>query len=154
MRFGSLPECFIAHSFPFSLFYIIFLRYAPFPDKKNSKIRISLSPPCRRIFTVFCYYAPNGSLLRVSQNGNNRSFPNVLRAFKKRAQATFYHFAATPPIFSSFRFLSVLATVLTVPYSLTAILLPKNARTPAGRANLRQVRKLLRSLRFLAAAAI
>ena len=47
----------------------------PFPDKGNSKIRISLSPPCRRIFTVFCYYAPNGSLLRISQNGNNRGFP-------------------------------------------------------------------------------
>lgn len=31
-------------------------------------------------------------------------FPNVLRAFKKRAKAAFFHFAATPPIFSSFRF--------------------------------------------------
>lgn len=31
-------------------------------------------------------------LLRVSQNGNNRGFPNVLCAFKKRAQATFYHY--------------------------------------------------------------
>lgn len=31
-------------------------------------------------------------------------FPNVLCAFERRAQAAFYHFAATPPIFSSFRF--------------------------------------------------
>lgn len=45
-------------------------------------------------------------------------------------------------------------TFLSVPYALTAILLPKSARTPAGRANLRQVRKRLLILRFLAAAAI
>lgn len=42
-----------------------------------------MSPPCRRIFTVFCYYAPNGSLLRVSQNGNNRGFPNRIARFQK-----------------------------------------------------------------------
>lgn len=37
---------------------------------------------------------------------------------------------------------------------LDSVLLPKSARTPAGRANLRQVRKRLLILRFLAAAAI
>ena len=45
-------------------------------------------------------------------------------------------------------------TFLSVPYALTAILLPKSARPSAGRANLRQVRKRLLILRFLAAAAI
>ena len=129
IRFGSLPECFIALSFPFSLFYIIFSATRPFPDKGNSKIRISLSPPCRRIFTVFFFFSPNESL---HLKGNNRGFPNVLRAFKKRAQAAFYHFAATPPIFSSFRFLSDLATVLTVPYALTAFFASEKCANACG----------------------
>lgn len=65
-------------------------------------------------------------------NGNNRGFPNVLRAFKERAQAAFYHFAATPPIFSSFRFLSDLATVLTMPYALTAFFASEKCANACG----------------------
>lgn len=81
-------------------------------------------------------------------------FPNVLCAFKRRAKAAFYHYCryASDILFVSI--FSDLATVLTVPYSLTAFLLPKSARTPARRANLRQVRKRLLLLRFLAAVAI
>ncbi len=45
-------------------------------------------------------------------------------------------------------------TLLSVPYALTAFLPPKSARMPARRANIRQVRKRLLILRFLAAAAI
>lgn len=77
-------------------FRFLFLHYfsatRPFPDKGNSKIRISLSPPCRRIFTVFAITRRMDLCSEFHLNGNNRGFPNVLRAFKERAQAAFYHF--------------------------------------------------------------
>lgn len=132
MRFGSLPECFIAHSFPFSLFYIIFPRSAPFPTRETRKYGYR----CRLLAVGFSpFFAITRRMDLCSEfhlNGNNRGFPNVLRAFKKRAKAAFYHFAATPPIFSSFRFLSDLATFLIVPYALTAFLLPKSAQRLRG----------------------
>lgn len=148
------PNVLLRIRFRFLFSTLFFPRPAPFPTRETRKYGYR----CRLLAVGFSpFFAITRRMDLCSEfhlNGNNRGFPNVLRVFKERAQAAFYHFAATPPIFSSFRFLSDLATVLTVPYSLTAFLPPKSARTPAGRANLRQVRKRLLILRFLAAAAI
>ena len=92
IRFGSLPECFIALSFPFSLFYIIFPRPAPFPTRETRKYGYR----CRLLAVGFSpFFAITRRMDLCSEfhlNGNNRGFPNVLRAFKERAQAAFYHF--------------------------------------------------------------
>ena len=61
-------------------------------------------------------------------------FPNVLCAFKRRAKAAFFHFAATPPIFSFVSIFSDLA-----PFS--------PCRTPLQRFCFRKVRERLRGAR-------
>lgn len=47
IRLGALPECFIALSFPFSLFYIVFPRPAPLSRQgklKNTDIVVASLP--------------------------------------------------------------------------------------------------------------
>lgn len=115
------------------LFSTLFSRDTPpFPTRKTRKYGYR----CRLLavgFSPFFAITRRTDLCsEFHRMGITAAFRTVLRAFKKRAQATFYHFAATPPIFSSFRFLSDLATVLTVPYALTAFFASEKCANACG----------------------
>ena len=98
------PNVLLRIRFRFLFSTLFFPRPAPFPTRKTRKYGYR----CRLLAVGFSpFFAITRRTDLCSEfhlKGDNRGFPNVLRAFKKRAKAAFFHFAATPPIFSSFRF--------------------------------------------------
>lgn len=128
------PNVLLRIRFRFLFSTLFFRDTPPFPTRETRKYGYR----CRLLAVGFSpFFAITRRMDLCSEfhlNGNNRGFPNVLRVFKERAQAAFYHFAATPPIFSSFRFSP------TLHLSLRAVLLDSVFR-------FRKVRERLRGAR-------
>lgn len=148
------PNVLLRIRFRFLFSTLFFRDPPPFPTRETRKYGYR----CRLLAVGFSpFFAITRRMDLCSEfhlKGNNRGFPLSERivCFQKARKQRFIILPLRLRYSLRFDFLRP-CTLLSVPYALTAILLPKSART-AGRANLRQVRKRSLILRFLAAAAI